>query len=281
MVSVRRILCSCLGVAAVIFIAAPTWATISRDVVVMDYMGALGGTIQITADGGSHWEFVYAGPYRFNVYDAALSGGNVVKSGSSTELVLMFCDSASYNLATSYPYVELSGSDVLSGYGRLYDHASSPTAIDTYKRMSWAFQYAMSPSSTTNEKKAAQVYIWELWSDVVTGDPFNLAAGQFQVASINLSAITTEINYILSHVDTSVIASLNVPVTKLSGITDALYSDILSGFTTYFKNSESSQEFLVDPFVHAPEPGTLLMLGGGLLGLLAHRRLRRLKSSSD
>lgn len=204
-----------------------------------------------------------------------MQSGTGVGSGTLVDhLVAMYCDSASYNLMMSYPYVQLSGTDVLDGYGRLYDHTSPATAEATYAHMSWALQYAFS-QNTQDWYKAAQIYTWELMSDAVYGDGFDLAHGVFQVASSDRTqTLLNEVNYISNNANSSVMADLNVPVTLLENVSSALYSDTLSGVTRYFKNSESSQEFLVDPMTPVPEPvstvpepATFLLFTFGLAGL--------------
>jgi hypothetical protein len=264
----RRMLLLLVGIIATGFLVAPAWASpILRNVEVMVYQDALGGTIHISSNGGQSFEDVYAGAYRFDIYEAVQSGAGVGSGNFVGRLVAMFCDSASYDLLTPYPYAQLSGADVLNGYGRLYDHTSPTTAKATYLHMSWALQYAFS-QNTEDWYKAAQIYMWESMSDAVYGDPFDLAHGNFQVASGDrTSTLLNAVNYIQDNANTTVIASLNVPVTLLSNDSGALYSDALSGATSYFKNSESSQEFLMTPTAPVPEPATLLLLTFGLAGV--------------
>jgi hypothetical protein len=281
MIRPHRMLLPGVVVAAAIFLAAPAWATISRDVVFMDYAGALGGTIEITVNGGKTTEGVYVGPYQFNIFDATIDSGNLVKKTPLQSILVMFCDSASYNLVMSnFPYVELQGADVLNGsaatpYGRLYSQLvnSQPidaaVALETYERMAWAFNYAMG-QGTQGWYQAAQVYMWELWSDAVTGEHFSITGGQFQVISPS-SLLSTNVTYLRDSAGTNMLPLLNVPVSSVTVECDkALYKDISTGACT--NNSNLSQEFITGA---VPEPGTLLLLGLGLAAFALWARWHR------
>lgn len=278
--------CAALGVAG----PAAADTVLARDIVVMEYKGGLGNSIVISDNGGASTAFVKAGPYEFNVWEAKVkTDGTLTKIGSTpiATLVVMFCDSAAYNLLTSFAYVELSGLDVLNGNGRLYrDAPSASTALTTYEHMSWAYHWALSQSDPV-ALTAAQAYIWEKESNAVTGDPFNLAGGKFQVtnASTRLQ-LKPYVDFLLQTADTSLLASVNTPVDRIASCagqttcSTAQYSDILPTGTTntlvtqYFKTSSSSQEFLWQPFTVVPEPGMFEFLASGLLVVAAVARLR-------
>jgi hypothetical protein len=268
MIRSHRLMFIGVVIAAAFLLVSPASAELIRPVVSMTYLGASGGAIHIIIGGNE--EYVSVGPYAFNV--------------SGTIEHVMFCDSASYNLETPFSYVQLSGADVLNGsaltpYGRLYSLVDASTAKDTYELMSWAFQHA-STQSTDQLKyewyRAAQIYMWELWADTAsptTDTSFNLAAGDFQVALADRKdALVADVMWLNNNAKTNVIQSLYVPVRSPNSTHPALYQDA-SGHL--YGNSDSSQEFLVDPSTPVPEPGTLLLLGSGLAGFALWVRRHR------
>jgi hypothetical protein len=257
MTMTRRTIATALWAALVMGLAGPAAATpLVRDVIMMDWAGALGGTLLISANGGGSFENVYAGPYQFNVFEAVRNGDQVSKGAEIARLIGMFCDSASYDLLNSAAYVELSGNDLQNGYGRLYAHAPAATAKETYQHASWALSYA-SLRGTADWYRAAQAYMWELWSDAVNGNAFDLASGSFQVASSDRTpTLMNEVGFLVANARTDMMASLDVPVTLATGST-ARYTTTLSGVTSDFRDSESSQEMLTTPVARIAEPNSL------------------------
>ena len=213
----------------------------------------------------------YTGEYNFGVYAANQDGSGNLRSGDYLGSIAVWCLTPfATTIASKVAFAVGNGTDV----GQLHDVLGvSDGEADSFYRDTTAMYLQYYGLGNTSLRDDLQAAIWER-RDMIEGpagttdtDSFDLLANDYDLGSTIPASISLHTSFL--GLNAGIIGNVYTPI---SSTPDSTYAGDIRYRSFSYSYDHARQEFGYQ--VPAPEPGSLLLLGSGLLAasLLLRRK---------